>query len=413
LSNSFTSVVDYCSKPGQFWPDGQEPPFKGRKARKRIFVTKGKFKPRKEITKNFEEIKQLKNYVPSEIFHPPTGDIELYYDYSDYSGTDEEDMFDVDEDDATPPPTVGPAPPPITVHVPVGKWVDGGDKALDPEDLDLLSEIMDIPQEVSSILPSDDLTVKDILSFKLPDIEVRSFTETAASCFSRARPNENMDLATPIPPRSWVHSLRESLDDAIRDGKRSILHPQFKDQPLPLWMLTLWEKLHTVCEAKMTWVNADAWLQQKIDDNHIWTNLHPDMNFRYSHIEMLRLPYYKRLVGRASTGLRNTLQLARFLSDDAWLSDTLIDIMIQSIARRLVPEQSNLNLVITDTELVDAICVAKPNFDSLPHTFKLLEQTLAEGKVLFFPACIPGMSHFVAFRIDFERKTLCYGRQFR
>jgi hypothetical protein len=82
-------------------------------------------------------------------------------------------MFDVDEDDATPPSTVGPAPPlPITVHVLVGKWVDGGNKALDLEDLDLLSEIMDIPQEVSSILLplSDAVNVWQILDFKLPNI---------------------------------------------------------------------------------------------------------------------------------------------------------------------------------------------------------------------------------------------------
>jgi len=80
-------------------------------------------------------------------------------------------MFDVDEDDATPPSIVGPAPPPpITVHVPVRKWVDGGNKALDLEDLDLLSEIMDIPQEVSSILLplSDAVNVQQILDFKLP-----------------------------------------------------------------------------------------------------------------------------------------------------------------------------------------------------------------------------------------------------
>ncbi|KAG1828582.1 hypothetical protein DFJ58DRAFT_849032 [Suillus subalutaceus] len=406
------TFVDYCSKPGQFWPDGQEPPFKGQKAAKRIFVTKGKTQPRKEITKNYEEIKELKNYVPSDIFHPRTGDIELYYDYSDYDGTDEEDLFDIDEDDAIPPPAVAPVPPPtvvptpprVTVHVPVGKWVDAGDRALDPEDLDLLSEIMDIPKEVSSmLLPSSDaVNVRQILKFTLPDVDDGSFAQAGASCFDSARPNENLDLPPFIPPKPWVYSLRESLDDAIREGKRSIVHPQLKDQPLPLWMLSLWEKLHAVRDAKMLWQNANRWLSQKMYDC--------DMNPLSARQEMYRLPYHKKLAGQASTSLRSTSQLARFLSDDAWLSDSLVDMMIHSTIRRLVPNQSNL--VITDTELADAICMAKPNFDSLPNAFKTLEQTLAEGKILFFPVCIPGMSHFVAFRIDFKRKTLRYGRTF-
>ncbi|KAG2090286.1 hypothetical protein BD769DRAFT_1395855 [Suillus cothurnatus] len=157
--------VNYCSKPGQFWPDGQEPPFKGQKAQKH---------------------------------------------YSNYSGTNEEDMFDMDEDDATPPSTVGPTPPlPITVHVLVGKWVDGGNKALDLEDLDLLSEIMDIPQEVSSILLplSDAVNVRQILDFKLPNIDDGSFEQTGASCFDRVHPNENLVLQPYIPPKSWVYSL--------------------------------------------------------------------------------------------------------------------------------------------------------------------------------------------------------------
>ncbi|KAG1843456.1 hypothetical protein DFJ58DRAFT_731572 [Suillus subalutaceus] len=49
------TFVDYCSKPGQFWPNGQEPPFKGQKAVKRIFVTKGKMQPRKEITQKLRK----------------------------------------------------------------------------------------------------------------------------------------------------------------------------------------------------------------------------------------------------------------------------------------------------------------------------------------------------------------------
>ncbi|KAG1781444.1 hypothetical protein EV702DRAFT_1041963 [Suillus placidus] len=168
-------------------------------------------------------------------------------------GTDEEDQFDMEEDNVLPPPivapvpplhmdegniisppTVAPIPPLVIIHVPVGKWVDM-DKLLDPEDLNLLSEIMDIPQEVCSmLLPSDDnLPVKELLDFKLPDINTGCFIQTGASCFHQACPDKDLDLARDIPPKSWVYSLQESLNDAIWDGKRLILHLQFKDKLLP------------------------------------------------------------------------------------------------------------------------------------------------------------------------------------
>ncbi|KAG1777592.1 hypothetical protein EV702DRAFT_1045333 [Suillus placidus] len=197
-----TSVVSYCGKPGQFWPDDQEPLFEGQKH----------------------------------------CDIELYHNYLDYNGTDEEDQFDMDKDDVLSPPIVAPVPPPhmdeddiispptvapitpsVIIHVPVGKWVNT-DKPLDPEDLNLLS--VDIPQEVCSmLLPSDDdLPVKELVDFKLPDIDTGCFTQTGASCFHQAHPDKDLDLARDISPKSWVYSLQESFNDMIWDGKWLILH---------------------------------------------------------------------------------------------------------------------------------------------------------------------------------------------
>jgi hypothetical protein len=81
------------AQPVKFWPDGQEPPFSGNKVRKRIFVTDGKGKPSREITRNQPEIDRLKDAQRSkQTFHPRTGDILLYYDYSDYE--DSESDFD-------------------------------------------------------------------------------------------------------------------------------------------------------------------------------------------------------------------------------------------------------------------------------------------------------------------------------
>ncbi|KAG2345287.1 hypothetical protein BDR05DRAFT_946806 [Suillus weaverae] len=170
----------------------------------------------------------------------------LYHNYSDYNSTNEEDQFDMDEDNVLSPPivnsipithmdeddvmspptvapfpppliihdnvmsppTVAPFPPPLIIHVLVRKWVDT-DKLLDPDDLNLLLKTMDILQEVFSLLlPSnDDLPVKELLDYKLPDIDIGCFTQTGASWFHKACPDKDLDLTRDISPKSWVYSL--------------------------------------------------------------------------------------------------------------------------------------------------------------------------------------------------------------
>ncbi|KAG1741736.1 hypothetical protein EDD22DRAFT_851665 [Suillus occidentalis] len=113
-------IVEYCNKPGQFWPDGQEPPFKGQKHRRRVFVTKGKRQPREEITNNVKEINRLKEDVrPTQSFTPRTGDILVYHDYSDYEGSDEDDFFEsLDDDEESTHTPLAPLPPPTRTLTP-------------------------------------------------------------------------------------------------------------------------------------------------------------------------------------------------------------------------------------------------------------------------------------------------------
>ncbi|KAG1875690.1 hypothetical protein F4604DRAFT_1924753 [Suillus subluteus] len=137
-------VVDYSDKPGQFWPDGQEPPFKGQKHPKR--------------NKWLEDDVQV-----MQSFHPRTSDVHLYPDYSDYDGSNEDNFFESIDDDYVPPHTaaafiplstmilvpVAPSiPSTMIIQVLVGKWIDIEDNSLDPDDLDLLTKIMQIPLEV-------------------------------------------------------------------------------------------------------------------------------------------------------------------------------------------------------------------------------------------------------------------------
>ncbi|KAG2746864.1 hypothetical protein P692DRAFT_20849362 [Suillus brevipes Sb2] len=208
-------IVEYCNKRGQFWPDGQEPSFNRQNHRKRE-----RLQQRQEITNNIKEINCLKEDVrPTQSFTPCTGDILVYHDYSDYEGSDEDDFFELLDDNKDVSTSVLPSlPPPISdppaidntsipsmiVKVSHVKWMDRS-KVLDPDDIELLSEILDIPTAAYyKLLPPSGSVVADFLKFKLPDMDDVDFTQEPESSFNGA-------LA--------VHSLRGALNTAIWHGK--------------------------------------------------------------------------------------------------------------------------------------------------------------------------------------------------
>jgi hypothetical protein len=174
-------------------------------------------------------------------FHPQTSDIHLYHDYSDYNGSDKDDFFEsIDNDDVPPHTAAAPIPPPtmilvpvtpsilstMIIQVPVGKWIDREDNLLDPDDLNLLTEIMQIPHEVYyKLLPVSDAIIMNLFELKLPNINVGCFTQTAELSFDMAYLSNKLQISTVIPPNAWVNSLRASVNKVIQDSKQSILHP--------------------------------------------------------------------------------------------------------------------------------------------------------------------------------------------
>ncbi|KAG1849441.1 hypothetical protein DFJ58DRAFT_729525 [Suillus subalutaceus] len=137
-------------------------------------------------------------------FHPQTGDVHLYHDYSDYNGSDEDDFFKSINNDYVPPCTAAaPIPPPTTILV--------------------------------SVAPS---------------------------------------VPSTMIIQAWVNSLRVSVNKAIWDSKRLILHPRLRHKPLPFWILALWEKAHVAHEAQTLWIDADKWLQAKILKNGTLSSTH-------------------------------------------------------------------------------------------------------------------------------------------
>ncbi|KAG2746863.1 hypothetical protein P692DRAFT_20738360 [Suillus brevipes Sb2] len=118
---------------------------------------------------------------------------------------------------------------------------------------------------------------------------------------------------------------------------------------------------------------------------------------------MLCLPHRKILQGQSSTGQRNTSQFTWLLSDNTLLLDRLIDLMVQVM--NLQTHASDKCVMILDTELPDSIRRNKMDlnkFHSLTHTLQGWKD------LLYFPLCIPELSHFVVFNINFKLLSFCY-----
>ncbi|KAG0694676.1 hypothetical protein DFH29DRAFT_880554 [Suillus ampliporus] len=287
------------------------------------------------------------------------------------------------------------------------------------DDFEALEDILDIPQEIHTLLlPACDLPVWSLLKFSLPRIDPQQVEADTASCFDTAPPFCQLHPKQPIPPKMFVKRLQAAFYQAIRDGNQSIHDPHYNDELLPLWVMSLWEQLHEVHTAKEEWKNATLWLYHEMErwkksDCYMCKKMQNDSNnclrvFHDTWEQLIVLPYNKLVVGPVAMGLRTTLELAHFLSEDGWLSEPLVDMMIASTVSRLSKTYQESYILIADTSFSDAIHMVK-NESYCCGPLKDIEESLKTCTVFLVPFHLPSVQHYVVLHIDFEEKSLCYG----
>ncbi|KAG2030101.1 hypothetical protein BDR03DRAFT_1017515 [Suillus americanus] len=288
------------AQPVKFWPDGREPPFTGEKVAKRTFVTDGKGKPSKEITGNISEIDRLRDAQCSkQIFHPRTGDILLYHDYSDYEDSEsdfDDEHFQIldgvhvnsgrattlmsgsgttpasDDDEVEVYDGVVTTSSKKTsqfhrteyilldqhysqdtlAHLETARhWIGRGKKfppnALStPYDLQqLCTAVLTVPTRMlAQLLPPEDISVEDLIDLPIPGIS--AWLYEGAITFENGLPTSEVSPTWELPRLADVEMLRDNFGQALLDGKRSLVDPRFKDQLLPLWTIEFWWQLHRV-----------------------------------------------------------------------------------------------------------------------------------------------------------------------
>jgi len=168
-------------------------------------------------------------------------------------------------------------------------------------------------------------------------------------------------------------------------------NPCTSDDRLPLWVIEFWWTLHRMRNSRMEWLEGRDWIRQKQE-----TGYHQQV-FCNTGRRLSILAWNKLLNGPAAGMGRTTKHLLWFLSDDEWLSDTLVDMMTAYLVSHLSAKQRDT--VIANTSFGDAICSAKDisYHNQLHDQLEKFEQRPCRR--LYAPMYTK--NHYVAFEINF------------
>jgi hypothetical protein len=125
---------------------------------------------------------------------------------------------------------------------------------------------------------------------------------------------------------------------------------------------------------------------------------------------LLILPHDKPLYGPAAVAGRTTWSLVLFLSDDRWLSDSLINMMTANLNARLEMAKRH-DVSIVSTHFSDTLLLAR-DISYHDNTYGVLENIKRDANIkryLFFPVHLRVSKHYIAFKIDFHNRTFAYG----
>jgi hypothetical protein len=92
------------------------------------------------------------------------------------------------------------------------------------------STVLAIPLIYSSYIPSQKMSITDLLKAKLPIQSSALIMHSAAGAFSKEEPNEDMAClkTRPIPPKAWLEQLDKDFRQAWFNGARSIEDKRYK-----------------------------------------------------------------------------------------------------------------------------------------------------------------------------------------
>jgi hypothetical protein len=131
----------------------------------------------------------------------------------------------------------------------------------------MFSDLKIPPEVLQHILPSENLSVTDFLSFKMPPPSGRSPSTQAAQIFVVPEPPQTPDInqiiSAPVPVASVVEDLLECIQASFATaGSVAYNLESNRKAKFPLWIMTYWNEVHHLHEDRQYWTLAEQTLQE-------------------------------------------------------------------------------------------------------------------------------------------------------
>lgn len=192
-----------------------------------------------------------------------------------------------------------------------------------------LTQRLTLTASTRAVLPSDNLSVWELLDQRLPTVSSVIPSINPEQCFSNHPPNESVTicLSRPVPPTHFVDGLRNFARQAMLNGKLSILDWTCKSSTtfFSFELIEFWSTLAKIIHAQQEWAAALRWLEQAIQNEPL------DKEVREVHHILRTTPWNTEL--QILRSRVTFLEMVTFLSN-GWLSSSQIDMALSSIATR-------------------------------------------------------------------------------
>jgi len=190
------------------------------------------------------------------------------------------------------------------------------------------SKTLAMPPECLAYIPSQKMSITDLLKATLPVQSSALIMHSAAGAFSQEEPNEDLTClkTRPIPPKDWLEELEKDFGQAWYDGARSLQDKRYKNSRLPLYVLSYWKEMRIVIEKRAVWQAADEWLAR-------WGKDGEELEEADRARELMSCLLWSLDITTLGAGCPKE-NLAVLLSND-WIDGETIDMMMFDLAARV------------------------------------------------------------------------------
>jgi hypothetical protein len=232
-----------------------------------------------------------------------------------------------------------------------------------------------------AVLPSDSLSVSELLELHLPTVSSVVPSMDPELYFSNHPPTESVAiyLSRQVPPTTFVEGLRNVARQAVLNGKLSIMDWTCKNSShfFSFELIEFWASLIKIIHARKKWEAALRWLNsQQAARGDL------DKDVREVYLILQTTPWKADL--QILRSRLTFLEMATFLSS-RWLSSSQIDMALSLIAARQLQtsgHQEQCRFLIGDTilsELLDSLPLLHDTSPPLDYTLHAPQDLLRAG----------------------------------